>query len=72
MFGRVTISIKAGGELVVDGGVITNADIIYAAGGKLTIKNGGKLVMRTNTNFDVPIGAIADIENGLICKSNDF
>lgn len=72
MFGRVTILIESGGELVVDGGVITNADINFAAGGKLTVKNGGKLVMRTNTNFEVPLGAVVDVENGSIRKSNDF
>ena len=25
-----------------------------------------------NTNFEVPLGAVADVENGMICKSNDF
>lgn len=62
----------AGGELVIDGGVITNADIDFSTGGKLTIKNGGKLVMRTNTDFEAPTGALVEIKNGEICKSNDF
>ena len=72
LFGRVTVTIESAGELVIDGGVITNANINFAAGGKMTIKNGGKLVMRTNTDFVVPVGAMTDIGNGLICKSNDF
>ena len=72
LFGRVTITIEPGGELVVDGGVITNADIDLAVGGKLIIKNGGKLVMRTNTDFAAPKGALVEIENGSICRSNDF
>lgn len=72
LFGKVTISIESGGELVIDGGVITNADIDLAAGGKLTIKNGGKLIMRTGTDFKAPIGTLVDIENGAICNSNDF
>lgn len=72
LFGRVIINIESGGELVIDGGVITNADIVMAVGGKLTIKNNGKLVMRTNTNFEVPLGAVVEIGNGVICKSNDF
>ena len=72
LFGRVTITIESGGELVIDGGVITNADIDLVAGGKLTIKNGGKLVMRTNTDFEAPIGALVEIESGGICRSNDF
>lgn len=72
LFGRVTISIESGGELVIDGGVITNADIDLSVGGKLTIKNGGKLVMRTGTDFEAPIGASVEIESGTICKSNDL
>ena len=72
LFGRVTVTIESAGELVIDGGVITNANINFAAGGKMTIKNGGKLVMRTNTDFIVPVGAMTDIENGSICKSNDY
>ena len=72
LFGRVTITIESGGELVIDGGVVTNADISFLTGGKLTIKNGGKLVMRTNTDFEAPIGALVEIEDGEICRSNDF
>ena len=72
LFGRVTITIESGGELVIDGGVITNAYIAFSSGGKLTIKNGGKLVMRTNTDFEAPIGALVEIEDGEICRSNDY
>lgn len=72
LFGRVTITIESGGELVIDGGVVTNANIAFSTGGKLKIKNGGKLVMRTNTDFEAPIGALVEIEDGMICKSNDF
>ncbi len=72
LFGRVTITIESGGELVIDGGVVTNANIAFSTGGKLKIKNGGKLVMRTNTDFEAPIGALVEIEDGIICKSNDF
>lgn len=72
LFGRVTVTIDSGGELVIDGGVIANADIELSTGGKLTIKNGGKLVMRTNTDFVAPVGALVDIESGRIIRSNDF
>lgn len=72
LFGRVTVTIKSGGELVIDGGVMTNVNISFEPGGKLTLKNGGKLVMRTNTDFIVPVGALADIDQGEIISSNDF
>ena len=35
-------------------------------------ENGDKLVMRTNTDFEAPSGAIVEVENGEICSSNDF
>lgn len=72
LFGRVTITIESGGELVIDGGVITNANVIILAGGKLTIKNNGKMVMRTKTDFHAPVGAFVVIEHGEIRRSHDF
>lgn len=72
LFGRVTVTIESGGELVVDGGVVTNANISLSSGGKVTLKNGGKLVMRTNTDFVVPTGALADILHGEILRSNGY
>lgn len=72
LFGRVTVTIESGGELVIDGGVVTNAYLSIASGGKLTLKNGGKLVMRTNTDLVIPTGALSDILHGEILHSNDY
>lgn len=72
LFGRVTVTIESGGELVIDGGVVTNAYLSIAPGGKLTLKNGGKLVMRTNTDLVIPTGALSDILHGEILRSNDY
>ena len=72
LFGRVIVTIEPGGELVIDGGVVTNAVVNLTVGSKLTIKNGGKLIMRTGTDFEAPTGALIEIENGAICRSNDF
>jgi hypothetical protein len=58
--------------LIIDGGVLTNAKFVFESGGKLTIKNGGKIVMRTNNIFNPPSGAIVNIINGQIIGSNDF
>lgn len=72
MFGRPTITVQSGGRLIVDGGVITNVYIDLAPGAKLELKNGGKIIMRTNTNFIAPVGALIDITHGAILRSNDF
>lgn len=72
LFGRVSITIESGGEFVIDGGVVTNADINMASGGRFILRNNGKLVMRTNSDFVIPVGASADIWDGEIIRSNDF
>ena len=46
--------------------------LMMASGGKLTIKNGGKIVMRTNSEFYAPAGAFVDVSCGQIIRSNDF
>lgn len=68
LFGHVAISIEGNGELIIDGGTLTNAVINVSPGGKLTIRNNGKVVMRTNTIFSAPIGALVYIESGGICQ----
>ncbi len=72
LFGRVNIYIASGGQLIIDGGVVTNAEIIMSSGSQLTIENDGILVKRTNTSLEAPLGAIVDVQHGKILKSNDF
>lgn len=64
--------IEDGGELFINGGVITNADVENSVNGKLTIDNGGKLVLRTNTSFEATLGSNVDIKHGEILSSADF
>ena len=52
--------------------MITNAFISIASGGKFSVINGGKLVMRTNTEFNAPLGAIIDIQHGDIISASNF
>lgn len=72
LLGRISIIIESGGELVINGGILTNAVVNIAAGGKLTIKNNGKLILRTGTDFEVPIGALFDCKYGKVLQSNNF
>jgi ketosteroid isomerase-like protein len=58
--------------LIVDGGVVTNADISMSSGGKITLKNGGNIVVQTGKDFNVPTNALLDMTNGKILRSNDF
>lgn len=68
MLGNVSIYIKSGGNLIVDGGTITNANIIMEPNAKLLIKNGGIILMKSGTDFIAPTGSIVDIEHGAICS----
>lgn len=72
LFGRVKIYIESNGQLIVDGGVVTNADINMSSSGKIKLKNGGIIVMQTGKDFNVPTGATLDIDEGKFIRSNDF
>jgi C1A family cysteine protease len=72
LFGSVQIYIESNGQLIVDGGVVTNADISMSSGGKITLKNGGTIVVQTGKDFNVPTNALLDMTNGKILRSNDF
>jgi hypothetical protein len=66
LYGNTKIIVEANGELVIDGGVLENADIELNSGSKLVLKNGGTIIMRNNKDFYAPIGAIVTIEEGMI------
>lgn len=72
LFGKVKIYIESNGQLIVDGGVVTNADINLSSGGIINLKNGGIIVMQTGKDFTVPTNALLDITNGKIIRSNEF
>lgn len=66
MYGNTKIIVEPNAELVIDGGLLENADIKLNDGSKIVLKNGGTIIMREGKNFYAPIGAIVKIENGLI------
>ena len=66
LYGNTKIIVEPDGELVIDGGVLQNADIELNAGSKLVLKNGGTINMRNGKDFYAPIGAIVTIEEGQI------
>lgn len=72
IIGWHSITIQSGGELIIDGGVITNGHIQMSSGSKLTIRNGGKLVISPLFEFSPPVGAIVNVENGEILPYNAF
>ena len=61
-----SISVDSGGVLIVDGGIIENAELDLASGSKLIVRNNGKIVKKSGLLFSAPVGVLVDIESGII------
>lgn len=55
-----------GGTLIIDGGVLANADIVLHSPCTFIIRNGGTVYMKKNKNLVIPVGCVSDIEGGEI------
>ena len=64
--GSSKIRICEGGTLIVDGGVLQNADITMVPGSSIIVRNNGKINMASGKVFEAPIGVVVNIENGEI------
>lgn len=60
------IRVCKGGTLIVDGGILQNADITMVPGSTLVIKNGGVINMASGKEFKALVGVIVNIERGEI------
>lgn len=66
LMGNSRVIVEQGGQLVIDGGTLSNAEIELKVGASLQITNGG--VIENRNDFIVPTGAIVNITNGEITK----
>lgn len=66
------LKIESGGTLEIDGGKVVNASLVIEPGATLKIKNYGQLVLLPfgQEYFEVPLGAIFELERGDIVKSS--
>ncbi|MBR4307354.1 MAG: trypsin-like peptidase domain-containing protein, partial [Bacteroidaceae bacterium] len=64
MMGNSTVLVEEGGVLTIDGGIVSNADIILKDGAKLRVINGG--IINTRNALKAPVGAKIEIEFGII------
>jgi len=64
--GDSSIRVCEGGILIIDGGILQNADLTLVPGSTLIIKNDGVINMATEKAFEAPEGAIVNIESGEI------
>lgn len=62
--GNSCVIVESGGKLVIDGGTLSNVNLILKIGSSLRIINNGTL--DTKNGFDAPKGATVDIQYGQI------
>lgn len=60
------ILVEGGATLIVDNGMIVNAEIVVKAGGNLIIRNNGIVQQGENDKVDIELGGIMQIESGEI------
>ena len=68
MGNSTTITVKSGASLIIDSGSILNANVRALAGSTVAIKNGGKIVLRSNAEFYTETGTNLEILYGSIDK----
>jgi hypothetical protein len=64
MRGNSCVIIESGGKLIIDGGKLSNVDVVIKSGASLQIINGGVIDIRDS--FVTNVGATVDIGNGQI------
>lgn len=67
LMGNSCVIVESGGSLIVDGGTLTNVDIILKEGASLQITHNGTIEIRET--FDAQIGAMVDIVYGKIIQN---
>ena len=66
------IYVMDGGTLEVDGGVITNANVLIKDGGKLKLTNGGTIRVSQYGEIESELGAEVEILSGEIVPDNEL
>lgn len=64
LMGNCKVMVESGGQLIIDGGTLSNVDLVVKAGASLRIINGG--VIETSNGFNAETGATVDIVYGQI------
>ncbi len=62
LMGNSRVIVESGGQLIIDGGTMSNVDLDLKPGSTLRIVNDG--IIETRDGFTAPIGAIVEIEYG--------
>lgn len=64
LMGNSRVIVESGGMLIIDGGTLSNVELVLKPGASLQIINNG--ILETRNGFTAPVGAIVDVEHGQI------
>ena len=64
------IIVENGGQLIIDGGSITQGNIIVKNGGVCSITEGGEIRLDDSSKFKVELGGLFNQTFGRICIIN--
>jgi len=64
MIGNSRLIVESGGKLIINGGTLSNVNLVLKPGATLRIINGG--ILDSRNAFEAPTGAIVDIQYGQI------
>lgn len=64
MMGNSRVIVESGGKLIINGGTLSNVNLVLKPGATLRIINGG--IMDSRNAFEAPNGAIVDLQYGQI------
>jgi hypothetical protein len=65
-----TITVNSGANLVVNGGVIKNANIVVNSGGSLTLQNDGLIYVNSSDNLNLKAGSTFNQNYGSVLVGN--
>lgn len=66
MHNGATITVRNGGSLIIDGGILDNASVNLLPGSRFVIKNNGLVKLASGNDLNIPLGVNAEIPHGCI------
>jgi len=64
MMGNCRVIVETGGKIIIDGGTLSNVNLVLEPGATLQILHGG--IIETRNGFRAPVGAFVNVEQGKI------
>ena len=64
LMGNSRMIVDSGGKLIINGGSLSNVDLVLKPGASLQIINNG--IIETRNGFNAPVGAIVNVAYGQI------